>query len=67
MIGEARIIVSTTDGNLHQSRWSSALFEGKDEFEEKIPAKGLNHITMPGGAVRKFNGDHVIYTEIETR
>ena len=67
MIGEARIVISTTDGNLHHSRWSSALFEGKAEWEAKVPAKELNHITMPGGTVRKFNGDHIIYTEIETR
>lgn len=67
MIGEARIVVSTTDGKFHQSRWSSALFDRKDEFEEKVAAGGLQHITMPGGTVRKFNGAHTIYTEIETR
>lgn len=67
MIGEARIIVSTIDGKFHQSRWSTDLFEGKDTWEKKVPAKDLNHITMPGGTVRKFNGDHIIYTEIETR
>ena len=67
MIGEARIVVSTTDGRFHYSRWSSALFEDKDAFERSTPAKGLNHITMPGGNRRKFNGDHIIYTEIETR
>ena len=66
-MNEARIIVSTIDGNLHHSRWSSDLFESKDEWEDRVPAKGLNHITMPGGTVRKFNPDHIIYTEIETR
>lgn len=67
MIGEARIIVKTIDGEIHASRWSTALFEGKDEFEQKVSAQGLHHITMPGGNRRKFNGDHIIYTEIETR
>lgn len=67
MTGEARIVVRTTDGKIHQSRWSSELFDRKDDFEEKVPAKGLNHITMPGGTIRKFNGDHIIYTEIEAR
>lgn len=67
MIGEARIIVSTTDGKIHKSRWSSVLFEDKDAFEQRIAAKELSHITMPGGNRRKFNGDHIIYTEFETR
>ena len=67
MIGEARIIVGTIDGNIHQSRWSSYLFDHKDDFEERVSAKELNHITMPGGNRRKFNGDHIIYTEIEER
>lgn len=67
MIGEARIIVKTTDGEIHESRWSSYLFDHKDDFEERVSAKELDHITMPGGAVRKFNGDHIIYTEIEER
>lgn len=67
MIGEARIVVSTTDGKIHKSRWSIALFEGKDDVEQNIPANKLNHITMPGGNLRKFNAAHVIYTEIETR
>lgn len=67
MIGEARIVVSTTDGKFHHSRWSSALFEDKDAFEQRVTAKELNHITITGGNRRKFNGDHIIYTEIETR
>ena len=40
------------------------MFDHKDDFEESIPAKGLSHITMPGGNIRKFNGDHIIYTEV---
>lgn len=67
MIGEARIVVSTTDGKFHQSRWSSALFDRKEEYEQKVNAEELNHFTMPGGNLRKFNAAHIIYTEIETR
>lgn len=67
MIGEARIVVKTIDGKIHQSLWSSALFEYKDEYESTLTAKGLQDITLPDGTIRKFNSDHIIYTEIETR